>query len=78
MRGLTLGEEAAENGDGYRIFGIPFSPDRASDNEDGDRASPRGDGSGAAPFRGTEIQLWPHLKTRSAELTSSCKFDTFQ
>ena len=39
------------------MFGIPFSPDRASDKEEGDLASPTGDGSGAAPFRGTIIQL---------------------
>lgn len=41
------------------MFGIPFSPDRVSEREEGDRASPTGEGRGATPFRGTFDQLGP-------------------
>lgn len=43
-RGLTLGDEAGEKGEGYRKVGAWLSPDRASDIEVGERASPTGDG----------------------------------
>ena len=76
MRGLTLGDEEAENGEGYRRFGMPFSPDRVSERDDGDRASPTGDGSGALPFRVTRTLA--SLRSGYRQLTCGCKFDTIK
>lgn len=78
-RGLTLGELAAEKGEGYRSVGTTLSLDLASESEDGERRSPMGDGWGPLVLRGTttsqRVLLCSKIQMR---LTSGSILDAVQ
>lgn len=71
-RGLTVGEDAVDNGEGYRRGGKAPSADRPSDNDDGERASEKGEVT-AVFRRDTIVSSGTHLGEEAhCSLRSQC------